>query len=239
MKRQFTVYGLHLIAKALRILHPQPTANHRQSTLPHARQRGFTLIELLVVIGIIIFIAALIMANTNRFGGLTTTQDLAYDMALSIREAQQYGISVSDSECAAFDCAFGIHIGSNPATSYNLFADTSHTGIYNNNDAAPTTYQLNAGYQISDLCVTFPQGNSDVETCGHTSLDLLFIRPDPEACISVDGSSELVSNTGKCKTTNPNYCARIKILSPNNDESDVVVTATGDISVVAPSANCL
>ena len=80
------------------------------------RRRGtsaFTLIELLVVIGIIVLVSAAMLANMNKFGGAALTQNLAYDIALSMREAQVYGIAVQNVRgSAGFTPAYGMYFNS-------------------------------------------------------------------------------------------------------------------------------
>src|SRR3989344_4615422 len=53
-----------------------------------AGERGFTLVELMVVTGILVVITSLILANNTRFGGAVLLENLAYDIALSMRKAQ-------------------------------------------------------------------------------------------------------------------------------------------------------
>src|SRR3989338_10641247 len=87
--------------------------------------KGFTLMELLVVMGIIVIISSLILASNTRFGGRVILQNLAYDIALSIRQAQVYGISVR--QFGGTFSGYGMHfVLSGPGvntTTYVLFAD--------------------------------------------------------------------------------------------------------------------
>ena len=56
--------------------------------------RGFTLIELMVTLAIFTIMTSVIMANYPGFNNKIALEVLAQDIALSIRQAQVYGISV-------------------------------------------------------------------------------------------------------------------------------------------------
>jgi prepilin-type N-terminal cleavage/methylation domain-containing protein len=193
---------------------------------------GFTLIELLVVVAIIVVISALILANTNKFGGETLLQNLAYDIALSLREAQVYGISVR-ADNGVFTSGYGMHFTMATPTTYNLFADLSQTGVYAplykgvTEDVSPSPYKIGQNFQISKLCVTPSNG---IEDCTPNKLDILFIRPEPDACISENSAVDVTSgNTYACISTIQR--ARIVITSPRGDYMNIIVYANGQISV--------
>jgi prepilin-type N-terminal cleavage/methylation domain-containing protein len=178
---------------------------------------GFTLIELLVVAGIIALISSLVLVNNNRFGGQVLLQNLAYDMALSIRQAQQFGISVQNFQ-GDFGAAYGMHFQLTPTDGngvYVLFADAvDRNGLYGDGELVQST-TISQNYRIADLCVT----NSGVETCGLSSLDITFQRPEPDAYIR----STVVSGLSES--------ARIRVVSPRGDTKDITVEANGQIAV--------
>jgi prepilin-type N-terminal cleavage/methylation domain-containing protein len=178
---------------------------------------GFTLIELLVVAGIISLISSLVLVNNNRFGGEVLLQNLAYDMALSIRQAQQYGISVQNFQ-GNFGAAYGMHFQVTPAAGngvYVLFADAvDHNGLYDSGELVQST-TISQNYRVADLCVT----NSGSETCGLSSIDITFQRPEPDAYIRTTFITGL------------NESARIRVESPRGDIRDITVEANGQIAV--------
>lgn len=187
------------------------------------RASGFTLVELLVVTGIMALISGLILANNSRFGGVAQLQNLAYDIALSIREAQIYGISVARFN-NIYAPAYGMHFDSANPNSYVLFADvlSPQNGVYD--CPSPGTVEcelvrlstIQSGYGIDSLCATAPGGN---EACGLSSLDISFERPEPDAYIragEISGISE---------------SARILLSSPRGDEKSITVEVNGQISV--------
>jgi len=198
------------------------------ASLPRAAtalKRGFTLIELLAVTAIIGIISTIVLANNNKFGGSVLLQNLAYDIALTVRQSQVYGISVRGFN-GTFSAAYGMHFQvaqGSAAPIYVLFADLDNNGIYNSGELVQST-TVGQGYLLTGLCVTPPSGS---EQCG-TSLDITFKRPDPDACISINGSSPMDVN-GNC--TGGAQSARIEVTSPQNQHKNIIVEVNGQISV--------
>ncbi len=192
---------------------------------------GFTLIELLVVTTILIIITSIVLANNNRFGGVILLENLGYDIALSIREAQIYGISVRQFGSGNFGVGYGMHFLINSPKTYVLFADAiTKNGLY---DGCPSesscelveSTDIQRGYFIAGLCV--PAGR-DSDSCIRVSrADILFKRPEPDACISKDRISAI---TGNYICTRAQESVRIIIGSPRGDRMSVVVEATGQIA---------
>ena len=195
-------FQLSVIQVRKRVLHfLTPESWHLKAT-----QKGFTLIELLVVTAIIVIVTSLVLINNNRFGGAVLLQNLAYDMALSVREAQVYGISVL-SFGGEFDFGYGMHFDTNSQT-YILFADALvQNGLYDcpnpglqgfvrtrrvDGHAAqlPRRKIVRSAASSMDACLS----NPDLWV---SKLDILFKRPEPDACISANDSIKLDSD-GAC-----------------------------------------
>jgi prepilin-type N-terminal cleavage/methylation domain-containing protein len=151
-------------------------------------QKGFTLIELLVTISIFVILTGVVIFNESKFNSTVLLTNLAYDTALTIRQAQTYGINVKEFGDSDF-IPYGVHFERN-AKSFILFADTTYDKNYpllspNPFLGATTTcitlegcvnrYTIQRGNYISDLKV----GNgTSVDT-----LDIVFKRPNPDALI--------------------------------------------------------
>jgi type II secretory pathway pseudopilin PulG len=190
----------------------------RLTKLRRKAQAGFTLIELLAVTGIMILITGLVLANNNKFNGTILLQNVAYDIALSIREAQVYGISVQNFN-GSYAASYGMHFQRNGGGSsiYILFADAvTVNGTYDTGELVQST-TLSGGYQIKDLCSTPPPPSAEV--CSLNSLDVTFVRPEPDAYIRSSAYSGL------------NDSARIQISSVSGATRNIVIGSNGQISV--------
>ncbi len=189
-------------------------------------ERGFSLIELLVVVGIFAVISGLILANHSRFNSSVLLGSLAYNIALSIREAQVYGLSVKQFS-DEFQIGYGVHFSGDD--SYVLFADTPETvgvppnKVYDGTDSDIQAYSVGRGHVIAKFCGenSFEMQCSDGSTPTTIDhLDIVFFRPEPDAYIS---SSE------------PGYYSRaiVVVASPNQNMRTITVESTGQITVSA------
>lgn len=154
------------------------------------RSAGFTLIELLAVLGVIVLVSTIIFANNSRFGGKMVLENLAYEIALTIRQVQSYGISVIRFEkTGAFEGAYGIYFNANTNASkksYVIFADRKpqsglRDGKYGGASERIQLVNFNSGYQVNALYVN----DCAVEV---KVLQITFERPSPNAVILGDGA---------------------------------------------------
>ncbi len=175
----------------------------------------------MVVSAIFVILSAVVLASNSRFGSVIVLQNLTHDIALTIRESQVYGIAVRRFDptvgIGSFEYGYGMHFTS--GTTYELFADANANGIWDSGETVRQT-TLAGGYSIADLCA--PAG-----VCGRERLDILFKRPEPDACISTNGTVTL--SDASCISTIQR--AQITVQSPREDEAHVVVESSGQISV--------
>lgn len=197
---------------------------------------GFTLIELMVVLAIIAALSAVVITSQGSFNKTLILANTAYDIALTIRSTQSFGIS-SRSIIDIMNTGYGVHF--QRGNSFTFFADTNlpdennchglpSSGDINAPDAKPgncvydgggefvNTYTLGNGITVDDFCVD--------DSCDHTSLDIVFMRPNPDAFIYADGSSA-ISYARACLT----------VVSPQGGEKYVSVSKSGQIIANAPS----
>lgn len=223
---------------------------------------GFALIELLVAVAVFGIISAFVLLAYNRVSGQLFLTTLAYEIALSFREAQSYGVSVHEfanqGQTATFDVGYGLHFDRGSLFTYALFADVGGTGgdgrisglfgsAYNENGCLNTVECLSVsrlvkGNRIYKFCGVLSSGDGgrDVadsakrEECSMdstppsnpppniTSLDVTFLRPNPDAIIKTDRTSP----------SGPSYkAARVYVISPTGEKRVIEVTTTGQISI--------
>lgn len=185
--------------------------------------KGFSMIELVVSTGILIIITTVVLVNHSAFGGNVLLGALAYDVGLSVRQAQVFGLSVREFNVGSgtFDIGYGVHFDVNDSTSYRIFADIDKSKTFNQGDGTEEVFFIGQGFSIVRTCVTSP---SNVEICsdvGNVSvLDITFIRPDPDAFIRINGDAVTLYQS-----------ARMVIQSPRGNEREVTVESTGQISI--------
>ena len=92
--------------------------------------KGFTLVELMVVVSIFAIVTSISIYNYSNFNSSLSIQNLADDIALTVRRAQSFAIGVRGYG-GSFNEGYGIHFSSNPNTkdyegsntSFVLFSD--------------------------------------------------------------------------------------------------------------------
>ncbi|MBU6427195.1 prepilin-type N-terminal cleavage/methylation domain-containing protein [Patescibacteria group bacterium] len=195
--------------------------------------KGFTLVELLVTVSIFVFMTALMLAKYGNFNQSVLLTNLAYDVALTIRTAQTYGISVRGTDVNGtqnFSTAYGVDFNdaATPACdsystkyAFAMFADSTLNGWCDTGEAmSDHIYHITRGDFISALCT-----GSDENNCSTVvnELGISFLRPNPEAKICSGAGSGPVD----CTAT----YARITISAPDNSTRTVSVRSNGQISV--------
>ncbi|MBY0539407.1 prepilin-type N-terminal cleavage/methylation domain-containing protein [Patescibacteria group bacterium] len=184
--------------------------------------RGFSLMELLVVIGIFSTISVVILANHSKFNSSVLLGNLAYSIAVSVREAQVYGVSVQQYN-SSFKSGYGVHVEAGNGAEYIFFADTNGNKTYDKDaDAIVKRYTLNAQHSIVKFCGIKSTGVEECSdgstTIGIDNLDIVFFRPDPDAYISSDRTDMYSS-------------AKIAVGSTAGEMRTVSVASTGQIAV--------
>ena len=188
--------------------------------------KGFTLVELLVVVSIMLIITSTLLLQQQKFNSATLMRTLAYNIALSIRQAQVYGTSVvgtNQSGATTFAAGYGIYFSS--TVDYLLFADFNNNGRYNSgNEEHKKTFTLGSGYTISNFCAVVTPSSYYCKSGGTgtniTSIAISFKRPNPDA--------QLVELTDVSTAVSSAY---IQLKSPGGDTRAISVTTTGQISV--------
>jgi prepilin-type N-terminal cleavage/methylation domain-containing protein len=190
-------------------------------------QKGFTLIEMVAVLGIFGIVTSVVMFNHSKFQSDTILTNMAYEIALSIREAQIYGVSARNAipgGVNTFSRPYGIYIPPvNPPTSqYFLFADTTPDLRYSGTDCAfvqggdicATAYTLQRNILIESIYV------KNGENCNLANkMSILFKRPNPEPIVNIDINPLTFSQV------------QITVKAPDGAKRYVIVANNGQISV--------
>ncbi len=162
------------------------------------RQKGFTLIEMVTVLAIFGMISSVVLFNYGKFRSDTVLVNMAYEVALSIREAQIYGVGSRSAKSGAttdFSTPYGIFL-ENGLTQYVLFGDIDTSGPGGksdqkftgpcdqvNNDKCVTTYTMQRGIKISSLKIKTGSNTCSLDL---NDLSIVFERPNPEPLANAD-----------------------------------------------------
>ena len=177
----------------------------------HMNKRGFTLVELLVTISIFVVLTGVVLFSQNSFNSSILLTNLAYDTALTIRQAQTYGINIKNFNSTGSGngvfVPYGVHFDMGAKQSFILFADLSsgpgYAGVFDRSanplscqtdKGCVSRYNIKNGNYISKLCINNTSDPSGSDDCSPTSLDIEFQRPNPDAVISVNGDQTISPN---------------------------------------------
>jgi len=177
--------------------------NKRGFTHPR-RVDGFSLIEMIVVVSIFAIMAGIGMFNYQEFVERIELDELAYDIALTIKQAQTYGISAveygslssaSSENSQAVGVFFDKGSGSIFGNQFSVFrtGNTSHDYYDDSIDTLIDEVTVSGGAYISTICliwISLPAGGINCLDSSADSVSISFKRPDPESIITLhDGSS--------------------------------------------------
>ncbi|HEY1037720.1 MAG TPA: type II secretion system protein [Candidatus Paceibacterota bacterium] len=159
--------------------------------LKKLKNAGFTLAEMIIVIAIFGVISSIALFDQARLSSSTLLTNMAYEVALAVREAQLYGISVRSSESGDFSQEAGMYVNiarpkevlvySNVASSDNPGFDA---GI--GEERAQYVFSNQRTNRIKAICVgNLETSGAPTEPCGPSAfsavseLNVVFRRPNP------------------------------------------------------------
>lgn len=204
-------------------------------------EKGFTIIELLVVIFIFGVISSLVIFNYGTFKSDVSVENLAQDVALTIRRAQVYAVSTKGADNTTFP-SYGVHFNIPGNTSilgtekhFILFADlptypnlgqydqsSGVCGVVNssptNQDECLEIINITTTDTITAIC----DDRACFDSISDPSVDIVFTRPNTEA--------EFCFKLGSSACSNPSNVT-IKLKSLKGTERAINVWNTGLISV--------
>ena len=194
---------------------------------------GFTLLEMTMVIGIFGVLTAIVAFNYGSFNNQITLTNLAYEVAMQIRESQVFSLGVRGAN-GDFNTRYGTYFNSDTDSTFIYFADTYNDGdgICSNSGSGGVcncvttgseclnVISLTRSMKIDSLWVS--DGGDPLTDPGRREIDtahITFKRPNPDAII-LDGV-HVTQYSG----------VAIIIRSPDNKYKAVVVLSSGQISV--------
>lgn len=174
----------------------------KSSTIGLLLKRGFTLIELIVSMGIIAVITSVTLVQHNQFNETLALTNLAYEVGLSVRQAQVFGLSVREFTGGNGVTAnlYGVHFEYNqndPQTrvKYVLYADNDGNKNFSGDTEIVETTTITRGNYIDKFCATRNNNTVCSDSLADSgagvinSLSIRFDRPNPDAVIVVDNGS--------------------------------------------------
>jgi len=190
---------------------------------------GFTLVELLVTLTIFSIMTGVVLVNQGKFNNTIFLSNLAHDIALTIRQAQTYGINVRETaQSSDLFSNYGVsfQMGANNKN-FVIFADVLGTanGLFDGSFSCPGNdsecverYVIKNSNYIKSICA----GNdeSDCTANSATTLNISFTRPDSDAHIK--------SNV---KTTDQPYAKIVVASQDGANTKGIIVRSTGQIYV--------
>jgi len=195
----------------------------------------------------------LLVAKYGNFNQSVLLTNLAYDIALTLRTAQTYGLSVQG-QTGEFGYAYGVDFCAltencpKPSNDnilvdnqhITMFADVDGLGGYKDNvsggdDFYVSSYSIKRGARIVGFCAVNNCPNPDPNL--DTSIKrvvITFKRPYPDAiiCVSADASA----NSSSCAkltgmATKPKSYVKIFIEASDGSRRTIVVRESGEIAV--------
>ena len=154
--------------------------------------KGFSLVELLVVLSIFLIITSVVLFNQNKFSSDISITNVAYSIALEIRQAQVSGILVGQGR-DDFNKAFGVHFMiENDQIVFKNFKDFIENTNYDVGEGG-VSQQLSEGNIILSVCTYSDESSTAGKKCitpsnsgGIGTVDILYKRPEPSAIILDD-----------------------------------------------------
>lgn len=169
-----------------------------------------------MAVSILIVITILIFSNYPRFRENISLKKTAQEVALTIRQAQTYGLSVREFQPGSnIYPGYGVHFALSSSDSFILFADLNGNSAYDGSGEEVEAFKIQTSERISSLCAH--EKNPPSAGCSFNSMDIIFFRPNP--LITLKANGVLYSDV------------EIKLISPREQIKTVVVLSTGQISV--------
>lgn len=193
-------------------------------------KKGFTLAEIMISVAIVSVIMTTVLFGYNNFSDRLSLSSSAQEIAIAIRQAQSYGLTVKESATAGqFTSGFGIYFDMNSdPTHYYLFVDSNANYKYDvgSGCGSGSTECVEVGTLRNNVTITnFCDATNCPPAVGVKIMSVTFIRPNPDAAIyfyATPAGSSLAS---------PSATGKVTLTSRKGVSTNVVVESTGQISI--------
>ncbi len=204
--------------------------------LLNKKENAFTLIEFLIVIAICGILMSVVLFDYGKFNDKLALSSAGQELAIAIRQAQTYGLNVKETASGSgdFKKAYGVHFDPEDPYNYYLFIDKNIVnGVYNvgiGSCGSVTTecleqIPIRSGVRISNVCRVFSGSNVcyPVSDSVYRSLDITFLRPNPDALINI------VLNSSGSIVFGSQATGKVELTSSKGATTTVVIESTGQI----------
>lgn len=211
-------------------------------------ESGFTLVEMMVTLSIVTLIMLTVLFNYSSFNDRLALSSAAQELAIAIRQAQTYGLTVRETKAntRVFDKAYGIYFDSRSAGNlykdYYLFVDLNGDNKYTEAGGCGSVnteciekvtmrnniYVSSVAVPVQVPAVTNTQTGANCSTSAQTMFTISFLRPNPDARINFFDSA---GNP----TTGPCAKGSIILRSPKGKTLMITIENTGQVYVGAIS----
>lgn len=214
--------------------YPLCQSTSEASNLQH--NRGFTLIEMIVVMGIFVLLSTTLFINYSQFSVDASLSNLTHQIALIIRQAQVYGISVSQTASGLQEFrGYGVYFSTatlNDQKTVILFNDWSQVNKKYDplaspcsglpNDECQEKISIQSGDMVEKIIANGKTATPGTEL---NDISVVFTRPNPEATFlgyrKDNPTTQFVGISD----------LEIYLISLRGMEKKVVIWSTGQIAV--------
>ena len=181
-----------------------------------------------------VIIMLVVMFNYRTFSDNLALSSAGQEIAIELRQAQIYGLSVKEGAVGGniFSYGYGIYVEKSDPLNYILFVDKNNDNKYDTSSVCPGGTEcvekvpIRNGVKISDICwAPFGGGFVCPSAANVQSMDVLFLRPNPDVGIRFLVNVPPVTLLGTYQT------GRIVLTSPLGKTMTVSIQNTGQISV--------
>lgn len=204
--------------------------------------KGMTVIELVMAVAIFTLVSSITIFDYGSLRSSFSIQSLANDIALSIRKAQSYAIGASGIS-SSFSYGYGVHFSLDTAPTessggeraFAIFSDIYSNKKYDYQNGVSCGSLIDSDNECiemlnitsSDRVVGFYVNGVLEETNPNSTLDIVFVRPNPDAyfCLTYDNLDSPYCD----KDAEVNHVG--VVISSGNKTKIITVWNTGQISI--------